>query len=179
MGKSVVAGAAAGAFLGGVVGFVGEDAVFGSTAAAAFLTAKFLDAGALGGGLRLFLRFEFIEEELAGEEAVHALLAGVLALHLQTGGAVDQHDAGGDFVDVLAAMTARADKGFLDVRLRDAQGGHALGKLVFLLRTDGERAHDVEVSANGAGNPPGFVKTRGKVLKPRIVENHHLRVSGR
>ena len=123
------------------MGFVGEDAVFGSTAATAFLPAKFLDAGAFGSGLGLLLGREFVEEEFASKETVHALLAGVLALHLDAGGAVEEHDAGGDLVDVLAAVAAGTDEGFLDVRFLDAQGGHAPGQLVFLLWTDGERAH--------------------------------------
>ena len=92
---------------------------------------------------------DLVEQEAAGEEAVEALLAGGLALDLQAGGAMEEHDAGGGLVDVLAAVAAGADEGFFDVRLADAERGHALGELGFFVRADGERGHGGRVAGRG------------------------------
>src|ERR1035438_5069999 len=54
---------------------------------------------------------------------------------------MQQHHAGGGLVDVLSAVPAGADKGFLDVGLAHAQRGHALSELGFLFQADGESAH--------------------------------------
>jgi len=50
---------------------------------------------------------------------------------------MQQHHAGGGLIDVLSAVAARTDKGFLDVGLAHAQSGHALRELGFLFQTDG------------------------------------------
>ena len=142
-----------------MVGFVGEHALFGAAAAAAFLPANLLDAGALGGHLAGAPGFDFVEEQAAGEEAVEALLAGGLALDLEAGGAMQQHDAGGGFVDVLAAMPAGADEGLFQVGFADAQGGHALGELGFFVGADGERVHAGKLPGRRGGcNSSGAVR---------------------
>ena len=97
--------------------------------------------GALGGDVAGAQGFDLVEQEAAGQEAVEPLLAGGLALDLQAGRAVEQHDAGGGLVDVLAAVAAGADKGFFDVGFAHAQCGHALGELGLFVRADGERVH--------------------------------------
>ncbi len=132
---------AAGLFLGGVVGFVGEHALFGAAAAPAFLAADFLDTGALGIDVTFLERFDLVEQEPAGEEAVECLLARGLAFDPQTGRTVEQHHAGGGLVDVLAAVTARPDKGLFEVGVAHAERGHALRELGFLFGADGKRAH--------------------------------------
>ncbi len=48
-----------------------------------------------------------------------------------------QLDAGGNFVHILPAMPAGADKTFLDVRLPHAERGHALRKLAGFFKADG------------------------------------------
>ena len=54
---------------------------------------------------------------------------------------MQQHHAGGRLVDVLAAMAAGADKGFLQIGFAHAQGRHAPGELGLFFRADGKRAH--------------------------------------
>jgi hypothetical protein len=51
---------------------------------------------------------------------------------------MQQHDAGGDLVDVLAAVAAGTNKGFLNVRFPHAKRGHALRELSFLFQADRE-----------------------------------------
>jgi len=138
---SIIGDAAATGFLAGldVLGF--EHARFRTAAATALLAAQFFDLIALGGSLGDFALLEFTEEEFAGEEAVHALLARFLAFHLQAGGPMDEHHTGGSLVHVLPAVAAGADERFHDVTLRHAQRLHALGKLVLFLFRDGIRAH--------------------------------------
>ena len=62
---------------------------------------------------------------------------------------MEQHDAGGGLVDVLAAVAAGADECFVDVRLAHAERGHALGELGFLFGADGKRTHDLSVMEPG------------------------------
>jgi len=69
---------------------------------------------------------DFVEQQLAGDEAVHALLPRVLALYLNASGPVYEHDAGGNLVHVLSTVTAGADEGFLNVRFTHAERSHAL-----------------------------------------------------
>jgi hypothetical protein len=71
-----------------VTGLVGQHAVLGGGAAGALLAAEFLPASALGGGGEAPGGFELVEEELAGEEAIPALVAGGLAFDAEAGGAV-------------------------------------------------------------------------------------------
>ena len=146
------ADAAAGGLFVGVVGFVGQDSLFGGAAATAFLAAKFLDSGALGLRSALLEALDFVEQKLSGEKAVEALLARGLAFDLEAGGTVKKHHARGCLVDVLAAVPARADKGLLEVGFTDVQHGHAPGELVFLFQADGQCAHGGSV-AEGRRRP--------------------------
>ncbi len=73
---------------------VGEHPQLGSLAALAFLPADFLDSRLFGGDPAGAQLFNFVEQELAGEKAIEALLARRLAFYLNTGGTMDQHDAG-------------------------------------------------------------------------------------
>ena len=120
---------------------IGEHPLFGAAAATPFLAADLLDCGALGGHVARAEGFDLVEQQAAGQEAVEALLAGGLAFDLQAGRAMEQHDAGGGLVDILAAVPAGADKGFFEVGLAHAQCGHALGELGFFVGADGERVH--------------------------------------
>jgi hypothetical protein len=120
-------------FFGGVTGFSSEHTFFGGATAGTLLAADFLDAGAFGGSALFSDGFNFVQEELASEKSVEALLAGFLTFDLNTAGSMKEHDAGGDFVDVLAAVTAGADEGFFDVRFADVEGGHPLGELRFFV----------------------------------------------
>ena len=137
-----------------MVGFVGEHPRLGAARTFPFLAADFLDAGALGGHIAAFQRFNLVEQEAAGDEAVESLLAGGLTFDLQAGRTVQQHHTGGGLVDVLSTMAAGADKGFFNVSFAHAQRDHALRELGFLFRADRERAHVVRV----AGRP--FVPQR-------------------
>src|SRR5437867_41001 len=65
--------------------------------------------------------FDFVQQKPAGEEPVEALLARGLAFDLETGRTMEQHHTRGALIDVLAAMTARTDEGFFDVRFAHAQ----------------------------------------------------------
>src|SRR5437868_4007875 len=52
-----------------------------------------------------------------------------------------EHHASSGLVDVLSAMSARADEGFLDVCLTDTQLRHALRQLRFFLDRNRKRTH--------------------------------------
>ena len=118
-----------------------EHALFGATRAFAFLATDLFDAGAFGIDVALLERFDLVEEESAGEEPIESLLTRGLAFNLKMRRTVEQHHACRGLVDVLAAVTARADKRLVEVGFADAERGHALGELGFFLRTDRERAH--------------------------------------
>jgi hypothetical protein len=143
---------AAGVLLGGVMGLVGEHPLFGAAAATTFLAANLLDAVALGGDEAVFEGLNLVEQQAAGQEAVEALLAGGLAFDLQSGRAVEQHDAGGGLIDILAAVPAGTDKGFVNVGLAHTERRHALVELGLFVGTDGERVHGRKVTG---GTAPG------------------------
>jgi hypothetical protein len=126
--------------------FIGEHALFGPARTLAFLSADLLDAGAFGIDVTLLERFDLVEQKAPGEETIESLLARGLAFDLEAGGTMHQHHAGGRLVDVLAAVAAGTDKRLVDVGLPHAQRGHALRKLAFLFRTDGECAHNASVT---------------------------------
>ncbi len=149
------------------MGFIGEHSGFGAAAAAAFLASDFLGLGALGGDEAPLLHFNFIEQQSAGQEAVETLLAGGLAFDLQAGRAMEQHDAGGGLVNVLAAVSARADKGFFDVGIADAQCGHALGELGLFVGADGERVHRRRVADETGSGEQFWEAVWGMFIEPR------------
>ena len=106
------------------------------------------------------LELDSMNQKAAGEKAVEALLARGLALDLEPGRAMEQHDAGGAFVDVLAAVSARAHKGFFNVCFLHAERGHALGEVVLFFQADGKGTHGGRLAQKGrdatAGVPNGF-----------------------
>jgi len=142
----LIQAATARCFLRGIMRFVSEDALLGGAAASAFLAATFLDSGTLCCDTAFLAGFDFIEQQLAGEETVDPLLARLLALDLQASRAMEQHDARGSLVDVLATMAAGAHEGFFDVGVAHAKGGHALRELIFFFQADRKCAHGSSVA---------------------------------
>jgi hypothetical protein len=140
---------AAGVFFGGVAGFVEEDTFFGGAAAWPFLAFTFFDTIAFGAGALLFLGVDFVEQDLAGEETVEALLAGDLTFYFEPCGPMGQHDAGCGLVDVLTAVAAGADEALVEIIFVDAQDRHAPMEFGCFLRTDGKGAHGGNVREAG------------------------------
>ena len=118
-----------------------EHSRLSTAAAPAFLPADFLDAGAFGIDVTFLERFDLVEQQPAGKEAVESLLARGLALDLNSRRPVEQHHARGSLVDVLAAVSTRADERFLDVGFAHAERGHPLRKLRRLFGADRECTH--------------------------------------
>jgi len=139
--KPRIPGCSAGGLLVRVTGFVSEHAFFGPATPLALLPADLLHPGPLRRdptGLQLF---NFVEQQPPGNESIESLLTGGLALNLEAGWAVEQHDAGGRFINILPAVASGFDKDFLDIGLAHSQGGHALGKLLFFFRIHRKRIH--------------------------------------
>src|SRR5206468_3329969 len=101
--------------------FVVKHSGFGSPAAFAFLPADFFDAGAFDIGHALLKRLNFIEQQSPSDKSVEPLLPGRLTFHAQTSRTMQQHDAGGGLVHVLAAVPTAAHEAFLEVSLAHAQ----------------------------------------------------------
>src|ERR1051325_8044347 len=118
-----------------------QNPLLGGTTAPALLSAELLEPGALVIQADLARALNFVEQKLAGEDAIESLLARGLAFDLEPGRTVEQHDTGGRLVDILADVPARTNKGLFQVSFAHAHRGHAPGELVFLLRMDGQRAH--------------------------------------
>ena len=95
--------------------FVCQHSLFGGTAAATFLSAKFFDARLFRSAAALLGSFDFVEQEFAREGTILPLLSGGLAFYLDARGTMKQLHARGRFVHVLPAMAARANKRFFDV----------------------------------------------------------------
>ena len=123
------------------MGFVGEHPRFGPATPLALLAPDFLDSGYLCRHLPGLFPFNFVEQYPPGNEPIESLLTCRLALHLEAGWAVEQHDARGRFIDILPAMPSRSHKGFFDIGLTHPQGGHPLGKLLCLIRVHRKRSH--------------------------------------
>jgi hypothetical protein len=126
---------------GGVVGFVGEHPLLGAAAAPAFLTPDLLDAREFSSDAAFLEPFDLVEQEPASKESVERLLTRGLAFDLQTRGPMQEHDARGSLVDILATVPAAAHERFRDVGLPNAERDHALRQLRFLVGRDGERGH--------------------------------------
>lgn len=124
----------------------GKYSCFGALAPLAVLTSDFLDTAALFSRLPLSLRFNFVEQQCSREHAILTLMPTGLAFHLNAGRAMQQHDAGGSFVDVLPAMAAGSDERFLDVRLANAESGHSRRELIFVAGVTNGCAHAPERS---------------------------------
>jgi len=123
------------------MGFVGEHLGFGAAASLAFLPADFFDAGLLRDHFPGLQLFDFIEQQTPGDGSIESLLPRGLALDLEAGGPVQQHDTCGRFINILTSVPARSHKSFFDVRFAHAQGSHALGKLPGLFWIHGRRRH--------------------------------------
>ena len=108
------------------MGFVSKHSCFGAAAATPLLPADFFGAGSFGFDEAFLPGLDFVQEQAASNKSIEALLAGGLGFDLQTCRAMKEHDAGGGFVDVLAAMAAGADEGFFEVGLAHPESGHAL-----------------------------------------------------
>ena len=139
--------APAGNLLGGVMGFVGQHLLFRAPAAPALLAAEFFEPGSLGLLPFLLTGFEFIQQELKGENAVESLLACGLALHLKASRTVEQHHTGRRLVDILATVSTRTDEALFDFGFAHAQRRHALRKLFFVPGDD--RVHADTVTTDG------------------------------
>ncbi|SPE55363.1 hypothetical protein SBV1_2170007 [Verrucomicrobia bacterium] len=131
-----------GLLFGRLMGFVGEHPLLGAAAATSLLAADFLGRGSLRDDETLLAGLELIEQQAAGEKAVEALLSSGLALNLQAGRAMEQHDTGSGFIHILAAVAAGAHKGLLEIRLAQTQQGHAFGQLIFFFDRDRKGAHE-------------------------------------
>jgi len=114
-----------------------QDLLLGPSAAAPFLATELLDPLAFGGDHSCLEPFDPVEEETAGYEAVQRLGAFLLAFDGQPSGQVDQLNAGGGLVDLLAAGTRGADESLPEVFLADAEAGHSFVKGLFFFRRDG------------------------------------------
>ena len=132
---------APGGFLAGVMGFVRQHPLFSAAAPLAFLPANLLEAGLFHRHPARLLLFNFVQQEPPGDESIKPLLARFLALDLQARWAMEQHDAGSRFVDILPAMSARPDKSLFNIGLAHPQGGHPQGELLFLFWLDRKRIH--------------------------------------
>lgn len=123
--RLIVSDAAAEAFPVGLVGFGGEDPFLGGAAAGAFLASGLFHTGAVLFGASSSVALDLVEEQAQRQFAVSGLVPGRLAFDPGPGGTMEQHDAGGRFVDILPAMAAGADEGFLDVFRAHVQRLHA------------------------------------------------------
>jgi hypothetical protein len=139
--RAVISDGAPGGLFVSVIGFVSEHPRLGLAAPLALLPADFLDARPFRGHLPGLQLFNFVQQEPPGEETIESLLARGLALDLQAGWAVKQHDARGRLVHILTAMSTGPDKGLFDIGLTHSQGGHASGQLLFFFRIHGKRSH--------------------------------------
>jgi hypothetical protein len=109
-----------------MVGFIGEDALLGALATWAFLSTDSLQSRALGRRTAFSGTFDFVEQKPPRDETIEPLLTRGLAFDLKPGRAMHEHDARGSLIDILAAVTAGADKRFFDVGFAHAERGHAL-----------------------------------------------------
>ena len=118
-----------------MAGFVGEDASLGGGAAAAFLAPSLFERLLSSGGAGFGSSFEFVEQLFPSQLAVLALVPGGLRADLDSGWQVDEHDASRSLVHVLPAVSARTNEGLTQVRLANAQLGHALDQAVIGIET--------------------------------------------
>ncbi len=99
--------------------------VFGAAFPALLLFSDFFAAEGLGALCAELLFFEQGAEAAARMESVERLRAGVLDFDVEAGGGVAQLDAGGGFVDLLAAGAAAANEGLFEVVFAESAGFHA------------------------------------------------------
>jgi len=149
-------------FFTGVMRFIREHALLGPTAAPPFLAANPLRFVTAGIHVTFLEGFDFIEQEAARQETVHALLPGGLAFDAEARGFMKEHHASRAFVHILPTVTAGANKGFLDVRLIHPQLGHAAGEFIGFLRSYRKQTHAMMIVAGRlSAREKGYDWTKG------------------
>lgn len=121
--------------------FICQHPCFGSPASFAFLSADLLYTRTFRCYLTSFHVLDFIEQETSSDKSIETLLARGLALDLQSGRTMKQHNARRHFVDILPSVPAGSYEALLEVRLAHAQIGHASLQLLLLFEADGECGH--------------------------------------
>jgi hypothetical protein len=134
------------------------------------LATNLFNLGALRIRSAFRLRFDFVEQQTARKEAIQTLVACGLTFDLHSGRTMKQHHASGCLVDVLPAVTAGTDEGFLNVGFAHSQLTHALGELVFLFKTDRECAHTTIVAVVCDRRQPHEIKSGPQVSTADINE---------
>src|SRR5579859_5760428 len=99
-------GRAARCFLVRLPPLIRQHALFRTPAAAPFLPPYFLRQRPVRRNGARLESLDFVQQQAPGNKPIQSLLARLLALHLHTGGPVQNHDTGGGLVDVLPAMAA-------------------------------------------------------------------------
>jgi len=113
-----------------------DELLFHTAGALGVLAAFEFAGGAALGGDAFAGALELVGEEFPGGEAVGGLGAVFLHLDEDAGGGVAELDAGGDFIDVLAAGAAGVGEGFFDAGHVAAEGDEVGAEVV-----GGEGAH--------------------------------------
>jgi hypothetical protein len=124
-----------------VTGLVSEHPFFGSATPLTLLSADLLHMGSLSRGSTGLQLFNFVQQQPPGNESIKPLLTRCLALDLQAGWAVEQHDARRRFINILTPVSSGSHKRFFYIGFAYPQGGHALGELLCLFRIHRKRSH--------------------------------------
>lgn len=124
-----------------MTGFISEHPRFGSATPLTLLPADLLYSGSLRSHLPGLQFFNFVEQKPPSYEPIESLLTRCLALNLQAGWAVEQHDARCRFINILTPMSSGSHKSFFYIGLAYPQGGHTLGELLCLLWIHRKRCH--------------------------------------
>src|SRR5438105_4487621 len=120
----------------GVMRFIPKHSLLRPFATFPLLPAYFLDARAFSCHESLFALLDFVQQQPPRDEPIQSLLPRRLAFHLHPRWAMDQHHARRCLINVLAAMSSRPHKTFLNFPLIDAQLRHSLRQLRFLFDRD-------------------------------------------
>src|SRR5882724_11470148 len=100
---------------------VGEHALLGAARAAALLAADLFGLLLARALLAEALLLDLVGQQRARDEEVRTLAALALALHEGAARPMNEHDAGRDLVDVLAALAARVDEALVEIVLANAE----------------------------------------------------------
>src|ERR1041385_2563189 len=137
-----------------VMRFVRQHALLRAFASLPFLAPDLFDARPLLRHESILQPFDLVQQQPACEKTIQPLLPRSLALHLDAGGTMMQHNASGALVDVLPAMATGAHERFLDLRFTHSEVSHSLSELSFFVRRDRRRIHDRRLIATPhSGNP--------------------------
>ena len=110
-----------------------EHAHFGTVRTLALLSADLFNTLRLGAGSTALLSVDLIEQEPAGQKTIERLGSLLLAFDPDPRGAMVQHDAGCNFIDVLAAGARGTNELLIDIGFAHAERNHTLGKLFFFV----------------------------------------------